>query len=430
MSFTRRLATALLVATCALAAPTRADAQAASQAPPPVRMEFDAVIKQAIDKNPTVARAVTNISRADALLQQARAVTLPLVTTTVVNATLDSARTFASGTIQPQNQTTISASASVPVLAPSRWAAVQQARDQVEVATASVAEVRQQIAVAAAQAYLAVISARRQVEVIARALESSRTHLDYAQKRFEAGAGSRLNQLRAATFVSTDDARFEAARLALRTAQEALGVIVVAEGPVDAGAEPVFDQAGTMDEDAWRKSRPDLAAQAAIARSAERVLRDTWKDLVPNVNASFDPVYLTPAGLFQPSRTWRFTFSTTYALFEGGQRRIVRRNREITLDQARITLSSIEIRARSEVRLAQESVQSRERALTSSRIAAEQAAEVVKITTSAFEVGATTNLEVIDAQRAARDADTAVAIAEDALRRARLDLLVALGRFK
>jgi len=409
--------------------PTLAHAQTLQRSAP-VKMEFDAVIKQAVDKNPTVARAATNISRAEALLQQARAVTMPLVTASVTNATLDSARAFASGTIQPQNQTTISGSASFPVLAASRWAAVQQARDQVDVAQAGVAEVRQQVVVAAAQAYLSVIGARRQVEVTERSLESARSHLDYAQKRFEGGAGSRLNQLRASQIVSTEEARLEAARLGLRTAQEALGVIVASDGPVDAGAEPVFDQPGTMDDDAWRKARPDLATQAAIERSAERVLLDTWKDLVPNVNASFDPAFVTPAGIFQPSRTWRFSVSTTYALFEGGQRKILKRNREITLDQAKITLSSLEIRARSEVRLAQESVQSRERTLATARQAAEQAAEVVTITTSAFQVGATTNLEVIDAQRAARDADTTVAMSEDALRRAKLDLLVALGRFK
>ena len=46
-----------------------------------------------------------------------------------------------------------------------------------------------------------------------------------------------------------------------------------------------------------------------------------------------------------------------------------------------------------------------------------------------FEAGATTNLEVIDAQRSARDADAAAEIAADAVRRARLDLLTALGRF-
>ena len=70
-----------------------------------------------------------------------------------------------------------------------------------------------------------------------------------------------------------------------------------------------------------------------------------------------------------------------------------------------------------------------ERALTSARLAAEQAAEVLKISTAAFEVGATTNIEVIDAQRSSLDADTAATLIEDALQRARLDLLVAIGRF-
>jgi hypothetical protein len=40
-----------------------------------------------------------------------------------------------------------------------------------------------------------------------------------------------------------------------------------------------------------------------------------------------------------------------------------------------------------------------------------------------------TNIEVIDAERPARDADTGVAGAEDTLRRARLELLNALARF-
>ena len=63
------------------------------------------------------------------------------------------------------------------------------------------------------------------------------------------------------------------------------------------------------------------------------------------------------------------------------------------------------------------------------RRAAEQANEVVRITDVAFRAGATTNLEVIDAQRRARDTETAAAVAEDRARQARLDLLVALGLF-
>ena len=424
----RRLVVALVALASVGVVP--ALAQAPVQGPAPVRMEFDAVIKQAIDRNPTIARAATNIRRAETLLQQARAFTLPTLSTSITNATLDSARSFGSGTIQPRNQTVIGASAAVPVLAASRWAELQQARDQIVVAEASTAEVRQQIVVAAAQAYLAVTAAHRQVDVSIRSIESARTHLDYAQKRFEGGAGSRLNQLRAAQVVSTEETRLEAIQFALRTAQEALGVLIAADGPIDSGAEPVFDQTGAMDEEAWRKARPDLITQAAVQRSAERVFKDSWKDLVPDVTASFDPTFLTPAGLFQPSRTWRFTISTNYYLFEGGLRKVVEKQRGITLEQAKLTLTELEIQARSEVRLAQEAVLSRSRALASARRSAEQAAEVVTITTSAFEVGATTNIEVIDAQREQRDADTAVAIAENALQRARLELLVALGRFK
>jgi outer membrane protein TolC len=96
---------------------------------------------------------------------------------------------------------------------------------------------------------------------------------------------------------------------------------------------------------------------------------------------------------------------------------------------ATLALTAQEIQARSDVRLAKESAESYERALASSQLSAQQANEVVRITTAAFEAGATTNLEVIDAQRSARDAEATVTIAEDAARRARLDLLVALGRF-
>ena len=416
----------------ALAAAGNAAAQtpASPQPQAPPKMEFDAAIKQAVAKNPTLMRAATSITRADLLLQESRLVLYPIVSGTFVNSTLDAARGFAGGVTQPQNQSTFAANVTMPVLAPARWAQIQQARDQIVVAESATAEVRQQISVAAAQAYLAVIAARRQVDVTARALESARAHLDYATKRLEGGAGSRLNQLRAAQVASSDEARLEAIQNALRTAQEALGVLVVADGPVDAGADPVFDEPGSLEESAWRAARPDIITQAAIQRAAERVVRDSKLDWFPNVNASFDPAYVTPSGLFAPSGTWRFTLSSTYVFFDGGSRQLARRNRELTLEQSKIAMSEIEIQARSEIRLAQDTVRSRQRALDAARRASQQAADVVTITTTAFEVGATTNLEVIDAQREARDTDTVAAIAEDALNRAKLDLLVALGRFK
>jgi outer membrane protein TolC len=70
-----------------------------------------------------------------------------------------------------------------------------------------------------------------------------------------------------------------------------------------------------------------------------------------------------------------------------------------------------------------------ERALASERLASDRANEVLKITIIAYDAGATSNIEVIDAQRSARLQESAVAVSEDRVRQARLDLLVALGRF-
>jgi outer membrane protein TolC len=400
-----------------------------AQTPAMERVTFEEAIQRALQNNPTIAQAASGILRAEAFLQQARAQMLPNVSAVFTNVVRDTGIGFADVTIQPRSQSTFSATLSVPVLAASQWAATAQARDQVEITNLSTIDVRRQIAVATAETYLAIIAARRQVEVSMRARETSLAHLDYAQRRLAIGAGTRLNELRAAQEVSSNEARVENAQLGVRRAQEALGVLIVANGPVDAIAEPTFDLPTAVDEPAWMAARPDVRLFTATERAADRVWRDSFKDFFPTGTVSFDPQGVTPAGAFAPSRSWRFAVSFSQPVFDGGQRRGFSRFRQAAADTSRLALQGLQIQARSEVRLAQETVRSSERALASLRLSAQQANEVLAITNTAFEAGATTNLEVIDAQRSARDAESATAIAEDTVRRARLDLLTALGRF-
>lgn len=400
---------------------------------PMARVEFDEAVRLALSKNPTVASAATTITRAEALLQQASTVRRPSVSAGLTSLTLDREVGFSGQVTQPRHQATFAGTVSMTVLAPARWAAIAQARDQVDVARIEVEEVRQQVAVAAAQTYLAVISQRRLVEVTTRSLNNARAHVQYAQARLAAGAGTRLNELRASQSVSVDEVRLETARLALRRAQEALGVILAADGPVDAGAEPRLEApppgAVTLEDTAWMADRPDVKRQMAQMQAARRVVDDSRRDWFPTGTAAFDPRYITPAGLFQPSRTWRLTLSFSQPLFDGGQRRATRALRQSTVDALTLGLTLLHIEARADARLAQAAVESAERALVAAARAAEQANEVLRITTLVFEVGAATNIEVIDAQRSARDAEAVAAQTEDALRQARLDLLVALGRF-
>jgi outer membrane protein TolC len=407
----------------------------AQQPPPPQmiqpveRVTLEEAVTRALANNPTIAAASQAVLRAEGLLLQARAATRPNLSAVYINGVVDTPRGFNGVVIQPRDQSTLSASLSMPVLAPARWAAAAQARDQIEVAGLATADVRKQIGVATAETYLSIITQRRQVDVNVRALETARAHFDYSNRRLESGAGTRLNQLRAAQEVSTDEARLENSRLAVVRAQEALGVLMAVNGPVDAAAEPAFDIPPTIDEPTWMSARTDVRLQTASQRAFDRVFRDSSKDYFPTGIAAFDPQVVTPAGAFAPSRSWRFAISFSQPIFDGGQRRGLRRFREAAARASEFALASTQIQARSEVRLAQEVVRSSERALVSLRLSAQQAAEVLNITTVAFEAGATTNLEVIDAQRSARDADADAELAADTVRRARLDLLTALGRF-
>jgi outer membrane protein TolC len=64
-----------------------------------------------------------------------------------------------------------------------------------------------------------------------------------------------------------------------------------------------------------------------------------------------------------------------------------------------------------------------------SRDAARLASQALDLANLAYTAGATTDIEVIDAERAARDAETQAEIAADAARQARLNLLGATNRF-
>jgi outer membrane protein TolC len=326
-------------------APTTPQTPVPQQLPaaPVARLELDEAIARALARNPTVQLAATSITRAEALLQQSRSIILPAVSGSITNVTLDSARGFSGGITQPQNQVLFSADANVPILAPAQWAAVNQARDQIIVATRSVAETRQQVAVAAAEAYLSVIAAKRQVDVEERALENARAHTEYADKRFQGGVGSRLNQLRAAQTMSTEQTRLEAVRLALLRAQEALGVLVVEDGPVDAASDPVFEEPPPATESEWMALRPDIQFQQAVISAAERVVSDSWKDYLPTAAVDFQPLPRRQRGS-SSRQARRLAIRLNQVFYEGGARKAAAKLRDVSLDQR--SFSSLIFRSR------------------------------------------------------------------------------------
>jgi outer membrane protein len=422
---------ALLIAMCVVVSSSIARAQAPQ---PTERVTFDDAIKRALERNPATAIAAAAILRADALLTEARAASRLQINGNVTTTTLNTGIEFEGATVTPRNSVTAGLDVRMPVFAPARWALRTQALDQKGIAELSAADTRRQTALAAADAYLAIIARRQVVEANVRALETAKAHFDLASELEQQGSGSRLNQLRAQQEYSVDLGLVEAAEFALYRAQEALGVLLAADGPVDAIDEPTFDLppdglAPGSAPPSLLMDRADLRLFSARSDAASRVLADSFKDRLPVIDGIFQPQTTYPAQFFVTANSWRLLFQATVPIFDSGVRAGQRLERQAALDAAGAALTGVLTTARSEVRAAQHAVGSAGRSLDSARAAADQAQQVVEIVNISFRAGAATNIEVIDAERSARDADTAVAAAENTLRRARLDLLLALGKF-
>ena len=417
---------AALVAAATLAAA----AAAAAQNPAPVeRVTFEEAVQRALERNPTVGQAEQAILRSQALLDQSRSVFRPTVTGDYATTMLDAARGFDGNITQPRTQSRFGATGSFPVLAASRWAAATQARDQLGISRLSAQEVRRQVGLLAAETYLAVVSAERQRDIAVRNRETARALADYARARLDAGQGSRLNHVRSSQELSASEGLVQVAELAVRQAQEALGIAIFADGPVEASGDPAIPPpALTTDEAAWMAQRPDVRLYTAQVAAADRVVRDTWKSWLPTASVGFSPQYVTPKGFFEPAGTWRAFVQLEVPIYDGtlgATRRLRMADREV----AQLRLDAAQARARSEMRFAEEAVERNEQIVAATHQSAEDARDALRITEIAYKAGATTNVEVVQAQQTARNAELLEALAEDRLRQARLDLLVALGQF-
>ena len=425
-----RRSPAALVAAARLGSSQDTAAPAAAPAAGAVveQLSFEEAVARAVERNPSVGEASQAILQAKSLLDRKRTVFYPLVYGDVGTAILDDARGFNGSIVTPQTQTRFSATVSYALLDAVRWANRSQARDRVRTSQVAADQTRQQVAVAAASAYLAVIAAERQRDITERNLETARALEDYARARLEAGQGSRLNHVRSVQQRATAEGLVEIAVLAVRRAQEALGVAIFASGPVGVRGEPVLLTAPPPADDAWLQLRPDVRLGTSELDARDRIVSDAWKSWLPTVTGSFTPLYVTPNGLFEPSKSWRAFFSLNVPIFDGtlGADRAFKIAER---DAARFRLAGTVAEARSEMRVAQEAVARAERFVAASGQAAENAREALRITEIAYRAGATTNIEVVQAQQTARQVEIEAAIGEDRLRQSRLDLLVALGLF-
>jgi outer membrane protein TolC len=404
--------------------------------PPPIpvapaeHVALDEAVRRALARNPTVAVAMAEVDRADALVRQARSAWLPTLTGTGTYTRLENERVLNGRTIAAANQVVGGLLLTVPLVAPQGWVNDRHARDNRGVAQANSVDVRRTIAYATANAYLTVMSQHRQIRSTEAALANAKAHAEYAHTRLQGGLGHSIDDVRARQDLATVEVQLQAVYVGLARAREALGVLMGANVPVDSVKEVDLGPLPTLPaalEDAQTR-RPDVTTQRARVFAADRFRHDVWAYYAPYIAAVGQP-FVQAGSALQPHAGWQAALLLTLPLYDGGFRYGVAHERDALLVEARANLDATLRQAQSEVRLSFEAMLRADRALVSAREEARLAQRALELATLAYRAGATTNLEVIDAARRWRDAEGDVSQAEDVARHARLDLLSASGRF-
>jgi outer membrane protein TolC len=392
-------------------------------------------VAQALERNATARVAAADIRRVGGLMEQIRSASLPTLGVTGTYTHLNKEISFPNGTggnsvVSPKDSLRLDGTLSIPIIAPQAWADWKRAADQLESSKFSARDVQRTIGVSTARAYLTVFAQRRQVEVNRQARDNALAHMQYADARLRGGIGNRTDWARAGQDLEQNESLLQSSYANLYRSQEALGILLGEDQPVDVSDLPEIPGMPTLDQ-ALEESqgRTDILLFRQQEKAADRSLNLSWTEYLPNITVSGGPFYNEPSSAFTLKTGWQVLATLNWYLYDGGARYGRTHEREALLEQARIQLDQTLRQSNSDVRAAIDNVERTTAAVERQRNSASLAEDAMRLADIAYRAGASTNLELIDAQRRARDAETLANIAEDNQRQAYIDLLSASGRF-
>ena len=437
LSFSSRIAVVVVVVSVGIAS---AAAPAHAQQPAPGtsirRVTWQEALDLAVARNPSAAVAALEIERAEGLLHEARAAWLPTLSGNLTYVRLNQARTFAAGpgvppiVTVPLNTWDGALQLNVPIIAPIAWANGWHADDNRKIAIANADDIHRQIATAVGRTYLTVLLSHRELEVAVRARDNAREHYEYAHTRLATGLGNGVDDARAEQELRSDEAQLQNAATALVRSQNALAVLLSEEDLIDAADDVKL--AGPPDPqsavDQARQNRTDVRVLQAHRTASANLRNDQWVYYAPTLLAQVLAFRQTQT-LQQPGSGWQASVVLSIPFYDGGARYGIHKERKAVDEEARVQLDASLRQVSVEVRSAFRIVENTDQSLLAARAAAIAARTAAALADKSYRAGASTNIEVVDAERRARDADTQVALAEDAARQARLDLLLATGAF-
>ena len=281
--------------------------------------------------------------------------------------------------------------------------------------------------------YYAVLGARELLEVAQKRLQRAEAQFALARSRVQTGATVQSDSLQLLLEVQRAQVEVLRQEAALTVARLQLGRLVGSGGPVDAAPiDTVLPPPLPIDLTEAVRLAVEQGPRWRQARAAERVAEAAFKarrgSYLPTV--ALTGSYAVFDDRFFPSGTNRRTYGISFSLplWDGGQRELALERLGTTRNVARVVREDLERAARRDVTEAYTNFDVARETLRLSGTAVIVAAEVLRVQESRYRAGASTVLELIDAQSQLVTAQSDVVQSRYGARLARAALEAILGR--
>ncbi len=413
---------------------------------------FDAA-HRAVEANREIVAERMSVEAALQDLDAAKSLLKPSLEASVAHVRIDPDRATTAAGSAPERTTTGSLEANQLIYSDGARAGVAIERELRRSRGATLEQVRLDIALEAAIAYLDVLRAQNQVDVRRANLELTRSNLELARSRRQIGTAGQAEIYRWESQIANDRRNLVEADRAQRNALTALNRVLHA--PLDTQwitvdvrtDDPNFSVGSglltgyietplhfkVLTEfavgEALSKSPEIMALDASIAAQERAVVAARRKSWAPTIGAlaMLDErldVSGAGSGPFPPGAPndtdWSVALSATLPLYSGGERRAERREAELRLAELELRREAVAEGVETAIRTALHDARASFTTITLADAAAEAARRNLELVQDAYARGALSIIDLIDAQNSSLAADL---VATDAVFNFFIDLM-------
>ncbi|MET0404563.1 MAG: TolC family protein [Cystobacter sp.] len=290
----------------------------------------------------------------------------------------------------------------------------------------SLDETRRQLTRALAQTLAQVAASERVAEVSRVNLRSSLERLALARRRFELGAGTRLDVIRLEQDAEAARSQVVSGDESLRQARDSLALLLGQPEPVGLDRELSLEELLDRGQRECRalpelQQRPDQAAARSQVEAAERSVSAARSQYLPTLQAQSSVVALTVDPGFVRVPIWNIGAVLTLPFYDGGIREGLVRQARAQEETVRQSAENIERTASVEVRRVRRNVEVAGEQRRISQRTRELADENDRLTRRAFEVGVGTSQDLVVSAAALRQAELNFVVNEFQFFQARIE---------